>query len=40
MNEAEIRAEYIDPKLKQAGWGKVEESKVLRELSVQGLTPF
>ncbi|MCK5460971.1 DEAD/DEAH box helicase family protein [Candidatus Gracilibacteria bacterium] len=31
MNEAETRAEYIDPKLKQAGWGKVEKSRILRE---------
>jgi len=34
MNEAETRAEYIDPKLKQAGWGKVEDSKVLREFRI------
>jgi type I restriction enzyme R subunit len=31
MNEAETRAEYIDPKLAQSGWGVVEGSKVLRE---------
>lgn len=31
MNEAETRAEYIDPKLKQSGWGEVEDSKILRE---------
>lgn len=31
MNEAETRAEYIDPKLKQAGWGEIEGSKILRE---------
>lgn len=31
MNETETRAEYIDPKLKEAGWGVVEGSKVLRE---------
>ncbi|MEX2231054.1 MAG: DEAD/DEAH box helicase family protein [Cyclobacteriaceae bacterium] len=31
MNEAETRAELIDPKLKQSGWGVVEGSKVLRE---------
>ena len=30
-NEAETRAEYVDPKLKQSGWGEVEGSKVLRE---------
>lgn len=31
MNEAETRAEYIDPKLKSSGWGITEGSKVLRE---------
>ena len=31
MNEAETRAELIDPKLKEAGWGLVEGSKILRE---------
>jgi len=31
MNEAETRAEYVDPKLKASGWGEVEGSKVLRE---------
>jgi len=31
MNEAETRAELIDPKLKDSGWGVVEGSKVLRE---------
>ena len=31
MNEAETRAELIDPKLKESGWGIVEDSKVLRE---------
>jgi len=31
MNEAETRAELIDPKLKEAGWGIVEDSKILRE---------
>ena len=31
MNEAETRAEYIDPALKEAGWGVVEGSKILRE---------
>lgn len=31
MNEAETRAEYIDPKLKASGWGEIEGSKVLRE---------
>jgi type I restriction enzyme R subunit len=31
MNEAETRAELIDPKLKESGWGVIEDSKVLRE---------
>ncbi|MGA2582950.1 MAG: DEAD/DEAH box helicase family protein [Tepidisphaeraceae bacterium] len=31
MNEAETRAEHVDPALKAAGWGVVEGSKVLRE---------
>jgi type I restriction enzyme R subunit len=31
MNETQTRAELIDPKLKDAGWGVVEGSKILRE---------
>lgn len=31
MNEAETRAELIDPKLKACGWGVVEGSRILRE---------
>ena len=31
MNEADTRAEHIDPALKAAGWGVVEGSRVLRE---------
>ena len=31
MNEAETRAEHIDPLLNAAGWGVVEGSRVLRE---------
>lgn len=31
MNEAETRAELIDPKLKESGWGEVAGSKVQRE---------
>ncbi|MDO9313276.1 MAG: hypothetical protein Q7T97_01860 [Burkholderiaceae bacterium] len=31
MNEAETRAEPIDPALKAAGWGVVEGSRILRE---------
>lgn len=34
MNEAETRAEYIDPKLKEAGWGEIENSKILREFHI------
>jgi type I restriction enzyme, R subunit len=33
MNEAETRAEYIDPALKAAGWG-VEGSRILREYPI------
>lgn len=31
MNEAETRAEHIDPALQAAGWGVVEGSRILRE---------
>ncbi|MEI7510902.1 MAG: DEAD/DEAH box helicase family protein [Candidatus Peregrinibacteria bacterium] len=34
MNEAETRAELIDPKLKACGWGVVESSKILREYPI------
>ncbi len=34
MNEAETRAEYIDPKLKESGWGVVDGSKILREFII------
>lgn len=34
MNEAETRAELIDPKLNQAGWGVVEGSKIYREFRI------
>jgi type I restriction enzyme R subunit len=34
MNEAETRAEIIDPKLKESGWGVVEGSKILREYPI------
>lgn len=34
MNEAETRAECIDPKLKTSGWGVVDGSKVLREYQI------
>lgn len=36
MNEAETRAEHIDPALKAAGWGVVEDSKVNREVICPG----
>jgi len=35
MNEAETRAELIDPALKAAGWGLVDGSRVLRERNCQ-----
>jgi len=31
MNEAETRAEHIDPALKATGWGMVEGSRIRRE---------
>lgn len=34
MNEAETRAEYIDPVLKAAGWGVVEGSRIRREYPI------
>jgi len=34
MNEAETRAEHIDPALKAAGWGVVEGSRIQREYSI------
>ena len=34
MNEAETRAEHIDPALKVAGWGVVEGSRIRREYSI------
>ncbi|MBU0677936.1 MAG: DEAD/DEAH box helicase family protein [Verrucomicrobia bacterium] len=34
MNEAETRAELIDPALKAAGWGVVEGSRILREYRI------
>ena len=38
MNEAETRAELIDPKLKANGWGIVDGSKILRERNVCKIT--
>ncbi len=34
MNEAETRAEHIDPALKAAGWGVTEGSRILREYAI------
>lgn len=34
MNEAETRAEYIDPAIAAAGWGTVEGSRVRREYPI------
>jgi type I restriction enzyme, R subunit len=34
MNEAETRAELIDPSLKASGWGVVEGSRILREYHI------
>ena len=36
MNEAETRAELIDPVLVEAGWGKVDGSRVRREVITRG----
>ena len=34
MNEAETRAEHIDPALKAAGWGVVEGRRIRREYPI------
>lgn len=34
MNEAETRAEHIDPALKASGWGVVEGSRIRREYPI------
>ena len=34
MNEAETRAELIDPALTRAGWGVIEDSRVAREFQI------
>lgn len=39
MNEAETRAEHIDPALKAAGWGVVAGSRVRREKSAYTISP-
>jgi type I restriction enzyme, R subunit len=36
MNEAETRAELIDPALKAAGWGQIEHSRIRREVIAPG----
>ncbi len=36
MNEAETRAELIDPALKATGWGTVEHSRIRREVIAPG----
>jgi type I restriction enzyme R subunit len=38
MNESETRAELIDPQLTKAGWGVVEDSRILRERDVCKIT--
>jgi type I restriction enzyme R subunit len=34
MNEAETRAELVDPLLAAAGWGVVEGSRIRREFAI------
>src|SRR6266478_3282328 len=34
MNEAETRAEHVDPALQAAGWGVVEGSRIRREYPI------
>ena len=34
MNEADTRAQLVDPKLTESGWGVVEGSKILREYKI------
>jgi len=34
MNEAETRADHIDPALKEAGWGVMDGSRILREFDI------
>jgi type I restriction enzyme, R subunit len=36
MNEAETRAELIDPALRAAGWGIIEQSRIRREVIAPG----
>jgi type I restriction enzyme, R subunit len=34
LNEAETRAEHIDPALKSAGWGVIEDTRIMREYHI------
>src|SRR5262245_33967263 len=34
LNEAETRAEYVDPALKASGWGVVDGSRIAREVYI------
>jgi len=34
MNEAETRADHIDPQLVAAGWGRLEGSRIRREYPI------
>jgi type I restriction enzyme R subunit len=36
MNEAETRAELIDPQLREAGWGVLDGARILRERHITG----
>jgi type I restriction enzyme R subunit len=36
VNETQTRAELIDPALRDAGWGKVEGSRINREVIAPG----
>lgn len=38
MNEAQTRLEKIDPKLRQAGWGEIEHSRILVEQNATTIT--
>ena len=40
MNEADTRAEKIDPKLKNSGWGIIEGTKIRREYFTNQDSPF
>ena len=39
MNEANTRAELIDPLLTAAGWGVVDDSRIRREFSITLVPP-